>query len=72
MFEINRYKMAVECPTCGEVVLGDDIIDYTNPAGVVVLDLFACAKFECDKCGTLIITGDAESFYEYEEAKDNE
>lgn len=72
MFEINRYKMAVECPTCGEVVLGDDIIDYTNPAGVVVLDLFACAKFECNKCGTLIITGDAESLYEYEEAKDDE
>lgn len=71
MFEINRYKMAVECPTCGEVVLGDDIIDYTNPAGVVVLDLFACAKFVCDKCGTLIITGDAESFYEYEETKDD-
>lgn len=70
MFEINRYKMAVECPTCGEVVLGDDIVDYTNPAGVIVLDLFACAKFECSKCGTLIITGDTESFYEYEEVKE--
>lgn len=70
MFEINRYKMAVECPTCGEVVLGEDIIDYTNPAGVVVLDLFACMSFRCEKCGTMIYTGDADSFYEYEEAEE--
>lgn len=72
MFEINRYKMAVECPTCGEVVLGEDIIDYTNPAGVVVLDLFACMSFRCEKCGTMIYTGDADSFYEYEEADEAE
>ena len=70
MFEINRYKMAVECPTCGEVVLGEDIIDYTNPAGVVVLDLFACTKFHCEKCGTDIYTGDADSFYEYKEPEE--
>lgn len=72
MFEINRYKMAVECPTCGEVVLGEDIIDFTNPAGIVVLDLFACASFECEKCGTKIWTGDADSFYEFEEAEEEE
>ena len=72
MFEINRYKMAVECPTCGEVVLGDDIIDYTNPAGVVVLDLFACTAFKCEKCGTKIWTGDSYSLYEFEEAEEND
>lgn len=72
MFEINRYKMAVECPTCGEVVLGEDIIDYTNPAGVVVLNLFECNSFKCDKCGTRIYTGDVESFYEYEETGEYE
>lgn len=70
MFEINRYKMAVECPTCGEVVLGEDIIDYTNPAGVVVLDLFANSSFECEKCGTKIWTGDVGCFYEFEESEE--
>jgi endogenous inhibitor of DNA gyrase (YacG/DUF329 family) len=72
MFEINRYKMAVECPTCGEVVLGEDIIDYTNPAGVVVLDLFACTDFKCKKCGTKIWTGDSYSLYEFEEMEEDD
>lgn len=64
----NRFRMAVICPVCRETIRADGwTIDFTNPAGVVVLDLFACMEFECDCCGTVVYTGDVEQMYEYEE-----
>lgn len=64
----SRFRMAVTCPVCGEVILSDGLtVDFTNSEGVVLLDLFACEEFECEQCGTIVYTGDVEQMYDYEE-----
>ena len=64
----SKFKMAVACPVCGEVIRSNGwTVDYTNPEGVVLLDLFECEEFECDRCGTVVYTGDVEQMYEYQE-----
>ena len=64
----SKFRMAVMCPVCGETIMDEGwSIDYTNPDGVVVLDMFADQEFECKRCGTVVYTGDVEQMCEYEE-----
>lgn len=65
---MNQYQLAVTCPNCDETILGSVVADFTNPKGVVLLDMFACEAFVCEKCGTTVITGDLYSMYEVEES----
>ena len=64
----SKFRMAVTCPVCDETILSDGwTVDFTQPEGVVTLDMFACEEFECERCGTIVYTGDVEQMYEYEE-----
>lgn len=65
---MNKYQLAVTCPNCDETILGNVVADFTNPEGIVLLDMFACEAFVCEKCGTVLTTGDAECMYEVEES----
>ena len=56
---MNQYQLAVTCPNCDETILGNIVADFTNPKGVVLLDMFACET---------VITGDADCMYEVEES----
>lgn len=69
---MNQYQLAVTCPCCGETILGNVVADFTNPNGVVLLDMFACEAFVCENCGTTVITGDADCMYEVEESEEDE
>ena len=53
---MNQYQLAVTCPNCDETILGNIVADFTNPKGVVLLDMFACEAFVCEKCGTTVCT----------------
>jgi len=67
----SKFRMAVTCPVCGETIKDDGwSIDFTQAEGVVTLDMFACQEFECERCGTVVYTGDVEQMYEYEEGDD--
>ena len=68
---MSQYQLAVTCPCCDETILGNIVADFTNPNGVVLLDLFACEAFVCENCGTTVITGDADCMYEVEEPEEN-
>ena len=63
------FKPAVICPLCGETIVGDRVMDFTNPDGVVLLNLFELTSFNCSKCGTSVYTGDVEEFCEVEEGE---
>ena len=68
---MNKFIMAVECPVCGELAKADGMtVDFTSPEGVVCLNLFSQETFECDKCGTVIYTGDMEDHLFYDEPED--
>lgn len=70
---MNKFIMAVECPVCGELAKADGMtVDFTSPEGVVCLNLFSQETFECDKCGTVIYTGDMEDHLFYDEPEDEE
>jgi hypothetical protein len=47
-------------------------VDFTAPEGVVCLNLFSQETFECNRCCTVIYTGDMEDALYYEEAEDFE
>lgn len=64
---MNRFKLALECPSCGEIIEGDVMVDFTVPEGVVLLNSFEQQEFYCNACGTTVYTGDVDSFCEYEE-----
>ena len=64
---MSRFKLAVTCPVCGEIIIQDGwCIDTTLPDNVVNLDFFACESFECEHCDTVVYTGDTDCMYEYE------
>ena len=66
----SKFRMAVTCPVCAATIKSDGwTVDFTNPEGVVLLDLFANEEFECERCGTIVYTGDTENMYEYEESE---
>ena len=69
---MSVFQMAVQCPKCGETILGGRVMDHTAPDGVVTLDLFANESFYCENCGTRVFTGDADCFYEYETVDEDE
>lgn len=69
----NKFKMAVTCPVCGEIIVDDGwTVDFASPDGIVLLDLFECQEFECERCGTVVYTGDVDQMYEYEEGSEDE
>ena len=68
---MNKFIMAVECPVCGALAKTDGMtVDFTAPEGVVCLNLFSQEEFECNKCGTVIYTGDMEDYLFYDEPED--
>lgn len=69
---MSVFQMAVQCPECGETILGNRVMDHTNHDGVILLDLFANETFCCEGCGTRVFTGDVDCFYESEVAEDEE
>lgn len=66
---MSVFRLAVTCPICDKNIIGDGWhTDSTLPDGVVNLDSFACERFTCKNCGTVVYTfGDAEDVCEYEE-----
>ena len=69
---MSVFQMAVECPECREIILGDVVMDHSCPDGVVTLDLFANESFRCERCNTVVYTGDVGCMYEHETADDCE
>lgn len=63
------FKPAVTCPLCGKTIVGNRVMDFTNPDGIVLLNLFELTSFHCERCGTSVYTGDVEEFYEVEEGE---
>ena len=66
---MNQYQLAVTCPNCDETILGNIVADFTNPKGIVLLDMFACEAFVCEKCGTVVLTSDSDTMYAIEESE---
>lgn len=66
---MSIFKLAVTCPVCEEVIIQDSgwHIDSTLPDGVINLNSFSCEQFTCNRCGTIVYTGDIECMCEYEE-----
>lgn len=66
-----KFKMAVNCPTCGELIIDDGMcLDLTTSDDVICLDNFQMTTWECKNCGTHVFTPDIEFMYEYEETED--
>ena len=63
-------RTGVWCPTCGAFIRGNTICAIDGrPDGFVTLDDFEMSVFECDECGTTVVTPDLECMCEVEEGE---
>ena len=67
---MHRYRLGLVCPTCDEVIIHECVVTDLESDDLVMLEDFEQMVFHCDKCGTDVITMEADNMYVTEGGED--